>query len=130
MKQEATIKVLLVDDEDRFRTTTATTLSRRGFQVATAAGGLDAIWEMERGAFDVIVLDIKMPGMDGHRVLRQIKKHRPEVAVIVLTGHVSMDSAFEALRDDAFSYLSKPCDIELLANRIRDAHTRKRTLTE
>ena len=71
---------------------------------------------------DVVILDIKMPGMDGHETLAQIKKIDPDVEVIMLTGHGSLESAKESLKHGAFDYLAKPCDIDLLASKIRDAY--------
>jgi DNA-binding NtrC family response regulator len=122
MTEENPIHVLLVDDEERFRFTTARALGRRGFHVETAPSGAEAIEEISRGNIDVVVLDVRMPGMDGHRTLREILKRGLDVAVIMLTAFASMDSALEALRDEVFAYLPKPCDIELLTNRIREAH--------
>jgi DNA-binding NtrC family response regulator len=122
MIDDKSIHVLLVDDEDRFRTTAASALRKRGFHVRTAANGLEAIKEITEGNVDVVVLDIRMPGMDGHRTLREINNRGLDAAVIMLTAYESMDSALEALRDEAFAYLAKPCDIELLANRIKEAY--------
>ncbi len=127
METSDPIKVLLVDDEDRFRQTTAGVLKKRGFNVFTASNGVDAIERIKKDDFDVVILDIKMPDMDGHRTLREIRKLKSEARVIMLTAFGSMDSALEALRDEVFAYLSKPCDIELLALRIREAVGMKST---
>ncbi len=130
MEENETIRVLLVDDEDRFRKTAAATLRRHGFNVKAVADGWDAVKEMWRDDYDVVVLDIKMPGMDGHRALREIKVLRPNVQVIMLTGHGSMDSALESWRDEAFTYLTKPCDIDTLAEMIECAYAVKANSTD
>ena len=115
-----TIRVLMVDDEDQFRATTKKILSKRGFEALLASNGREAI-EMLSQNPDVVILDIKMPGMDGHEALKEIKKRNPTVPVIMLTGHGTMPSAKEAKAEGAFDYLSKPCDIGLLTEKIREA---------
>jgi len=114
------IKVLMVDDEETFRETTKKLLFRRGFETLLAGSGEEAIERLEENP-DVVILDIKMPGMDGHQALREIKNRRPELPVIMLTGHGAMPSAREALVEGAFDYLSKPCDMDLLASKITEA---------
>lgn len=114
------IKVLMVDDEEQFRETTRKILNRRGFETIMAASGEEAL-EMLDEKPDVVVLDVKMPGMDGHQVLKEIKKRMPLVPVIMLTGHGALPSAREALVQGAYDYLAKPCDIDLLASKIVDA---------
>ena len=116
------IKVLMVDDEEQFRSTTSKILSRRGYETSMAGSGEEAIEILKTAQQDVVVLDIKMPGMDGHEALAQIKKMNPDIQVIMLTGHGASDSAKESLQQGAFDYLSKPCDIDLLAAKINDAH--------
>ena len=115
-----TVKVLMVDDEEQFRATTKKLLNRRGFKTILAGTGEEAIEKLEENP-DVIILDIKMPGMDGHEALREIKNRSPNVPVIMLTGHGAMPSAREALVEGAFDYLTKPCDIDILAAKINDA---------
>jgi len=115
------IKVLMVDDEEQFRATTRKILERRGFETILAASGEEAIVKLEEQP-DVIVLDIKMPGMDGLEALKIIHEKIPEVPVVMLTGHGSEASARDALDKGAFDYLSKPCDIDLLSAKIMDAH--------
>ena len=119
------IKVLMVDDEAQFRSTTKKILTRRGFETILAESGEEAIKKLKENP-DVVILDVKMPGMDGHQTLNEIKKLYPQLPVIMLTGHGSMPSAQEALISGAFDYLSKPCDIDLLANKITDAHEQKK----
>ncbi len=115
------IRVLMVDDEEQFRSTTSKILTRRGYQTTVAESGEAAVQIIRDSNQDVVVLDVKMPGMDGHEVLREIKKINPDVQVIMLTGHGSIDSAKKSLKDEAFDYLNKPCDMDLLASKIEDA---------
>ncbi len=115
------IKVLMVDDEAQFRATTERILTRRGFQTIIAASGEEAIEKLDKNP-DVVVLDIMMSGMDGHETLREIKKRRPELPVIILTGYGALPSAREARDKGAFDYLTKPCDIDTLAIKIIAAH--------
>ena len=115
------IRVLMVDDEEQFRSTTSKILTRRGYETTVAESGEAAIGILKKSSQDVIVLDVKMPGMDGHDALREIKKIDPNVQVIMLTGHGTMDSAKKSLKDEAFDYLNKPCDMDLLASKIDDA---------
>lgn len=125
MNNGKTIKVLIVDDEERFRATTSAILKKRGFDVAAVGSGLEALEEVKKKFFDVVILDIKMPGMNGHEAFRKIKKIDKDVEVIMLTGHGTPDSALTGLRDGVFDYLSKPCDIDLLVEKIRDAREKK-----
>lgn len=115
------IKILMVDDEARFRATTQKILQKKGFGTLLAATGEEAL-EMLAQKPDVVVLDVKMPGMDGHAVLRKIKERQPDLPVIMLTGHGKMPSAKEALAEGAFDYLAKPCDIDLLAAKVHEAY--------
>ena len=120
------IRVLMVDDEDQFRATTKKILTRRGFETILAASGEEAILKLKEDP-DVVILDIKMPGMDGHQALNKIKELIPDLPVIMLTGHGAMPSAQEAFISGAFDYLAKPCDMELLASKISEAHEQRRT---
>jgi len=115
------IHVLIVDDEERFRETTASILRRRGFEVTAVGSGVEAIEQVKSNGMDVVVLDVKMPGMDGNEALKEIKNIDPGLAVIMLTGHGSPESALEGLQDGVFDYLQKPCSIDVLARKIFDA---------
>lgn len=116
------IRVLLVDDEQTFALNMARLLRVRGFAVTTAFNGLEALDVLDTEAyFDVVVLDVKMPGMNGLAVLSEIKRLTPKTEVIMLTGHATVDSGIQSIRQGAFDYLMKPCDIELLADKIREA---------
>jgi len=108
-------KLLLVDDEDRFRTTLAKRLRKRGHDVVDVDNGEDAIKRARADrSIDVVLLDLKMPGMDGRQTLKEIKEFRPAIQVIMLTGHGSLETAKETGALDAFSYLEKPCDLDEL----------------
>jgi len=117
------IRVLMVDDEAQFRASTSKILSRKGYETTMAASGEEALRILQEKPQDVIILDIKMPGMGGHEALAQIKEICPQVQVIMLTGHGTINSARDSLFTGAFDYLTKPCDIDLLAAKINDAHT-------
>ena len=114
------ITVLMVDDEVQFRETTKKILEKKGFNMLMAADGQEALAQLAN-APDVVVLDIRMPGMDGNETLAEIKHVKPDIPVIMLTGHGADDTAKKALVQGAFDFLTKPCDVDTLALRILDA---------
>jgi CheY-like chemotaxis protein len=118
------IKVLMVDDEVQFRQTTKKILSRKGFDTLMASDGQEALTRLDENP-DVVVLDIRMPGMDGNETLAEIKRRKPDIPVIMLTGHGEGALAEKARSLGAFDFLSKPCDIDMLALRILDACQQK-----
>jgi len=120
------IKVLMVDDEEQFRSTTSKILTRRGYATTIAGSGEEALDILNKSPQDVVILDVKMPGMNGHQTLAEIKKIDPDVPVIMLTGHGDLDSAKESLKHGASDYLNKPCEIDLLAAKINDVYTAAR----
>jgi DNA-binding NtrC family response regulator len=119
------IRLLLVDDEERFVETLSKRLKERGLDVTSALSGKDALKVMSGKLFDVVVLDVKMPGLDGVETLREIKKSWPLVEVLMLTGHASVDSAIEGMRLGAFEYLMKPIEIETLMTKMEEAYEKK-----
>jgi CheY-like chemotaxis protein len=121
------IKVMMVDDEPRFRQVTSTLLTKKGFETTFAASGEEAIRIIRKSPQDVVVLDVKMEGMDGHAALAEIKKISPETQVIMLTGHGTLKSAESSRELAAFDYLNKPCDIDLLAIKIKEAYAVKQS---
>jgi DNA-binding NtrC family response regulator len=123
------IKVLLVDDEEKFIISNAKLLSKRGYDVSTALDGKEALQKLETNDIDVTVLDVKMPGMDGIAVLREIKKRFPLVEVVMLTGHASFESAVSGLKIGASDYLMKPSELKELIQKIEEAYE-KRKLNE
>jgi DNA-binding NtrC family response regulator len=121
------IKLLLVDDEKPFVEATGRRLAFRGFQIDYAFSGEQALDQMEKiPDVDVVVLDMKMPGMDGIETLCAIKKKYPLTEVILLTGHATVASAVEGMKLGAFDYLMKSCDLEELVGKINEAAARKR----
>jgi DNA-binding NtrC family response regulator len=125
------VKILLVDDEIPFVKTLTKRLSRRELNIITAFSGQEALAQLEKEPdIEIIVLDIKMPGMNGLRTLEEIKREYPLVEVIILTGHSTVDSAIRGMRLGAFDYLLKPCDIDQLISRMKEAAEKKRRLEE
>ena len=118
------IKILLVDDEKQFVDTLAERLAMRGFTARVAYDGPQALKAVEEPT-DVIVLDLRMPGMDGFEVLRNVKKSNPQVQVIILTGHGGDAEEQTAYRMGAYNFLKKPMDIDELLNSIRMAYRDK-----
>lgn len=120
------LKVLLVDDEKEFVETLADRLEMRDLQAKTAQNGEEALSAVDKEEPDVIVLDIKMPGIDGIEVLRRVKKAYPNVEVIILTGHGSKEHEEAARTFGAFDYLKKPVDLDKLVARIKNAFTQRK----
>lgn len=118
------IKILLVDDEKQFVDTLAERLAMRGFSARVAYDGPQALKAVEEPT-DVIVLDLRMPGMDGFEVLRSVKKSNPQVQVIILTGHGGDAEEQTAYRMGAYNFLKKPMDIDELLGSIRMAYRDK-----
>jgi len=118
--------LLLVDDEVVFTTNMSRLLTSRGYQVTTVKNGEEALAALKEKPFDVMVLDLKMPVMDGITTLQNVKDLGLLTEVLVLTGHGSMDSAFRAIDMGAYDYLTKPCEITELVSKIEAAHARKR----
>ena len=119
--QESKIKLLMVDDEEEFLISSTQALSRRGIEVAMALNGAMALNMLRELEFDVVVLDVKMPGLDGVEVFRRMQKEQPGLPVILLTGHGSIPQAFETSRDGVYDYVTKPCDMDTLLKVIQEA---------
>jgi DNA-binding NtrC family response regulator len=122
METENTIRILLVDDEVKFLRAVSDRLAMKGFEVTTAVNGEEAIQAAEQGGFDVAVLDLQMPGMDGTQVLKILKKNHKFIEIIMLTGHATVDSAVECTKLGAFKYLEKPYDFENLVEALKEAY--------
>jgi DNA-binding NtrC family response regulator len=120
-----TPRVLLVDDEERFRTNLEKMLVAQGLAAVSRGSGPEALEALEQEPFDVVLLDIRMPGMNGLETLAAIKQINPEVEVIILTGHASMDAALEIIRLGGYDYLMKPCPLEELLLKIEAAYEKK-----
>ncbi|MFH1035649.1 MAG: response regulator [Pseudomonadota bacterium] len=115
------ISVLMVDDEQGFLEAMSKRLARRGLVVRVASGGAKALEMLGQLESDVVVLDQKMPEMDGLQTLIQIKERHPRVKVIMLTGHATVDSAVSGMALGAHEYLVKPCDLDTLLEQIHAA---------
>ena len=125
MSDEKLIKVLLVDDEVKLLESVSQRLSLRDFEVTTAPDGKKAIKAAKGDKFDVAIVDLRMPGMDGTEVLKTLKKRHKWLEVIILTGYGSVDSAAECTRLGAFGYLEKPCDFDKLIDVLKQAYTER-----
>jgi DNA-binding NtrC family response regulator len=118
--------ILLIDDEQGFVDTMAKRLGKRGLTVTTAYGGEEGLKLLDNDrAIDVVVLDVKMPGINGIDVLKTIKAAHPLVEVIMLTGHATVESAIEGMKFGAFDYMLKPCDMEDLISKVGEAYDKK-----
>ncbi len=121
-KEDKIIKVLLVDDEKGYINVLSNRLSKRSIDATKAFSGTQAIQILRKKDFDVVVLDLKMEDMDGIEVLKIMKKMAPEVPVIFLTGHGSQEAAREGIASGAFDYLTKPCELSQLIEKIKLAY--------
>ncbi|RJP16598.1 MAG: response regulator [Candidatus Abyssobacteria bacterium SURF_5] len=119
------INLLIVDDEERFLATYRKLLEKRGISTSTCTNGLDALRILKESPIDVVLLDVKMPGIDGIEALRKIKEEHPDIEVILLTGHVSVESEVEGLKLGASGYLMKPISIEEMHLKVKDAFYKK-----
>lgn len=122
------IKVLLVDDEPHFVKLLAERLAGRGFNVETAGGGTEAIDRAKEESYDAIVLDLLMPEMDGLETLKQLKEINPDLQVILLTGHGTIDKGVEAIKLGAMDFVEKPADIKELLEKIKKAKDKRMLL--
>ncbi len=118
-------RIMIVDDEKDFTRQLAERLRLRDYDVTEAYSGDEAVNAAREYLFDVVILDVAMPGMDGIETLRQIKKIRPLTEVIMLTGHATVESAIEGMKLGAFDFLIKPCETDLLIHKINLAYLRK-----
>lgn len=123
------IRVLVVDDEEDFLETIVKRLQDRNFSVHGAKTGMEALDYMQENDVDTVILDVKMPVMDGLEVLKKIKLRWPLVEVIMLTGHASVDSGIQGMEFGAFDYVMKPARLDDLLHKIKQAFERK-TLQE
>jgi DNA-binding NtrC family response regulator len=122
--------VLLVDDEVDFLDTLSERMRTRGMEVATANTGIEALQKVEKEAYDVIILDLMMPGVDGLEALKILKAKRPELQVILLTGHATVEKGIEAMKLGAMDFLEKPADLSQLTEKIKKAQAKKMLIVE
>lgn len=116
--------ILVVDDEHEFLELMQNRMQKRGFTVSVAPTGEEALDMVRQGSFDAMVLDVKMPGIDGIEVLRRVKEMKPELPVLLLTGHASIEAAMTGVETGAVDYLLKPVPINDLIMRLRDIAAR------
>lgn len=121
------LRVLLVDDEIDFLEPLCKRLERRGYQCTAVQSGQLALDELSRNRFDCTVLDVKMPGMDGLEVLRRLRRDHPTMAVVLLTGHASVELGVRGMELGAFEYLLKPIDLDDLLDAVRRASDQSNT---
>jgi len=121
----ATFRVLIVDDELDLLETLVKRLKRRGIDATGIDSGIKALALLEEEQFDVVILDVRMPGMDGIETLKEMKKKRPLMEVIMLTGHGSVESGVQGMQYGAFDYVMKPANIDELLEKIQEAYQRK-----
>ena len=119
------IRVLLVDDEEEFVRTLSDRLTLRDYDISASLRGDDALEKIKQYNYDVVILDVAMPGIGGIDALREIKKIKPLTEVIMLTGHGTVETAIEGMKLGAFDFLMKPCNMEDLDTKIKKAQTRK-----
>ena len=119
------VRVLIVDDEEEFVQALSERLIIRNYDVTTSFSGEEAVEKIKDYLFDVVILDVAMPGMDGIEALREIKKIRPLTEVVMLTGHATVESAIEGMKLGALDILMKPCKTEELVAKIDKAYERK-----
>ena len=119
--------VMLVDDEPAFVETMTKRLGKRDLNVITAFSGQEALKTLDKHRnVDVVILDVKMPGMDGIETLKKMKSAFPLTEIVMLTAHATVESAIEGMRFGAFDYLMKPCDMEQLMGKVNEATRKKR----
>ena len=123
-------KVLLVDDEELFLATLAKRLEVRGMQVSTVTRGEDAVAIADKQAFDLVVLDLSMPGIDGLETLKRIKARQPDAEIIILTGEASIRTSIEVMKAGAEDLLQKPVSIVELVNKISEAKDKRMHILE
>ncbi len=127
----AKANVLLVDDEVAFVETMAKRLTKRDLEISTAFSGDEALEALASNTMiEVVILDVKMPGMDGIEALKAIRQKHPIIEVIMLTGHATVESAIDGMKRGAFDYLMKPCDMDVLVPKVEEAAAKKRAHEE
>ena len=119
------IQVMLVDDEVEFLETLIKRMKKRNVDITGVKSGEEALLALDQNQVDVVILDVRMPGMDGIQALREIKRRHPLIEVIMLTGHASVEMAVQGMELGAFDYLMKPIDIDELLYKVEDAHKNK-----
>jgi DNA-binding NtrC family response regulator len=130
MPEEIKADVLLVDDEEQFLKVLSQRMEGRGLKVDTATSGEDAIKRVQGKSFDAIVLDLAMPGISGIETLKRIRSENPDVQIIMLTGHGSLEKGVEAIKAGAVDFLEKPADMNKIMEKIAEAKNKRVLLVE
>lgn len=127
----AIAKVLLVDDEAPFVETMTKRLEKRDLEITAAFSGKEALEKLEKNpSVEVVILDVKMPEMDGIETLKRIKADFPMVEVIMLTGHATVETGIEGMKQGAFDYLMKPCEMDVLLGKVEEGASKRRAHEE
>jgi len=122
--------VLLVDDEEQFLQVLSERLTNRGLRVSSVTSGEEAVALVENKNFDAVVVDLAMPGIDGIETTKKIKEKKPNLEIIILTGHATVKAGIEAMKLGAEDFLEKPVDLNVLLERIREAKQKRMRLQE
>jgi len=130
MPEEIKADVLLVDDEEQFLKVLSQRLEGRGIKVDTSTSGEDALKRVEGKDFDAIILDLAMPGISGLETLKRIRSENPDVQIIMLTGHSSVEKGVEAIKAGAVDFLEKPADLNKIMEKISEAKRKRIVLIE
>ena len=130
MSEELKANILLVDDEEEFLKVLSQRLEGRGMKVDTSTTGEAAIEKTKVKGFDAIVLDLAMPGVDGMETLKRIKSENPDLQIIMLTGHASVDKGVEAIKEGAVDFMEKPVDLNKLLKKIEEAKNQRVLIVE
>jgi DNA-binding NtrC family response regulator len=130
MTEKLEANVLVVDDEEQFLKVFSQRLEGKGMKVDTASSGEDAMKRVKNKEFDAIILDLVMPGMGGLETLNRIKKENPDVQIIVLTGHGTIEKGVEAIKAGAVDFMEKPVDINMILERVKEAKQQKILIVE
>ncbi|MGB3648041.1 MAG: response regulator [Desulfobulbales bacterium] len=130
MMEKRKANVLLVDDEEQFLDALSQRLEARGLKVKAVTSGEDAVDQVEDHNFDAIIVDLAMPGIDGIETLKRIKEKRPDLEIIMLTGHATVKSGIEAMKLGADDFLEKPVDLNVLLEKIGEAKHKRMLVVE
>ena len=130
MAEEFKANVLLVDDEEQFLDVFSKRLQGRGLKIDTASSGEQAVKQAKGKNFDAIVLDLAMPGMGGIETLKRLKEQNPDLQIIILTGHGTVEKSVEAIKAGAVDFMEKPVDINKLMEKVGEAHHKRILIIE
>ena len=114
-------RILIIDDEENIRAVLSGILEDEGYEVETAADGLNGLEKAVSGDFDLVILDVWLPGMGGLEVLGEIKEKKNDLEVIIISGHGNIDMAVKSLKNGAFDFLEKPLSLEKVITLVRNA---------